>query len=194
MRKRPNTSVLVTEEDQHLFAQAVADATALSPRTKRVLHAQPITPAAIRARRIARAEQSHTADTIAQAYRLSDSVLDADQSPPDHYRSPGVSTDVLRKLKRGYWPVFASLDLHGMTVEVARTRLSSFISQSVAQNWRCVRVVHGQGLGSAMGHARLKQNSRHWLSHIPEVRAFIQAPNHHGGAGAVLILLSAADR
>jgi DNA-nicking Smr family endonuclease len=83
----------------------------------------------------------------------------------------------------------ASLDLHGMTVDTARTRLSMFIQQAQQHNIRCVRVVHGQGLGSVLGHGRLKHHSRHWLAQMPAVNAFIEAPNSEGGAGAVLVLL-----
>ncbi len=135
----------------------------------------------------------HQTNLNANLFNISDGHLSPDDAPPvTQYSTSGVSTVTLRKLKRGFWPVAASLDLHGMTVDTARTRLSMFIQQAQQQNMRCVRVVHGQGLGSVLGHGRLKHHSRHWLAQMAGVNAFVEAPNAHGGAGAVLVLLSTA--
>lgn len=138
-----------------------------------------------------RAHAQTNPDHIHGLSDLSDGHLWPDQVQPDQYRSPGVGPDTLRQLKRGNWPVTANLDLHGMTVDVAREQLSAFINQAYTQGRRCVLVVHGQGLGSALGHARLKQHSRFWLTQMAVVRAFVEAPNKQGGSGAVLVLIAA---
>lgn len=44
-----------------------------------------------------------------------------------YYRAEGVQQAVLRKLRRGQFRVGAALDLHGMTVAVARVALVEFL-------------------------------------------------------------------
>jgi DNA-nicking Smr family endonuclease len=105
------------------------------------------------------------------------------------YCRPGVSQEVVRKLRRGAWIVQAQLDLHGMRREEAREALAEFIRESVKRGLRCLRVIHGKGLGSIGKEPVLKGKVRAWLVQKEEVIAFCQARAHDGGAGAVLVLL-----
>lgn len=105
------------------------------------------------------------------------------------YCRPGVSREVVRKLRRGAWIVQAQLDLHGMRREEAREALAEFIRESVKRGLRCLRVIHGKGLGSVGKEPVLKGKVRAWLVQKEEVIAFCQARAHDGGAGAVLVLL-----
>ncbi|TAL96335.1 MAG: DNA mismatch repair protein MutS [Paraburkholderia sp.] len=108
------------------------------------------------------------------------------------YCRPGVSREVVRKLRRGAWIVQAQLDLHGMRREEAREALAEFIRESVKRGLRCLRVIHGKGLGSVGKEPVLKGKVRAWLVQKSEVIAFCQARPHDGGAGAVLVLLQPA--
>jgi DNA-nicking Smr family endonuclease len=54
---------------------------------------------------------------------------------------------------------------------------------------RCVRIVHGKGLGSRNREPVLKGKLRKWLALRDEVLAFCQAPAAEGGSGAALVLL-----
>jgi DNA-nicking Smr family endonuclease len=101
----------------------------------------------------------------------------------------GYPREVLRKLRRGYWSVEASLDLHGMNRIEAATAVSEFMRHCRARQLGCVRIVHGKGLGSLNREPVLKGLLRKWLQQREEVLAFSQAPAAHGGAGAVLVLL-----
>ena len=101
----------------------------------------------------------------------------------------GYSRDMLRKLRRGYWVVEASLDLHGMNRGEAATAVSEFLRHCRARRLGCVRIVHGKGLGSLNREPVLKGKLRNWLALRDEVLAFAQAPAAHGGGGAVLVLL-----
>ncbi len=65
----------------------------------------------------------------------------------------------------------------------------SFLRRCMARRLRCVRIVHGKGLGSHNREPVLKGMLRKWLSLRDEVLAFCQAPAPQGGAGAVLVLL-----
>lgn len=105
---------------------------------------------------------------------------------------PGVSRQTLRRLRRGYWPVQAQLDLHGFNRDGARLHLAGFLDSSHRQGMRCVRVIHGKGLSSRNHEPVLKLRIGSWLSQREDVLAFCQARPEDGGSGAVLVLLKAA--
>jgi DNA-nicking Smr family endonuclease len=96
---------------------------------------------------------------------------------------PGVSRQTLRKMRRGHWIVEANLDLHGLTRSEAAASVTDFLHHCTSQRLRCVRIVHGKGLGV------LKAKLRKWLPMKDEVLAFTQAPRTQGGSGALLVLL-----
>lgn len=105
---------------------------------------------------------------------------------------PGVSQEVVRKLRRGTWIVQAQIDLHGLRRDEAREALAAFLREAVKRGLRCVRVIHGKGLGSVNKEPVLKGKVRAWLVQKNEVIAFCQARPHDGGAGAVVVLLQPA--
>ena len=57
-----------------------------------------------------------------------------------------------------------------------------------------MRVIHGKGLTSPGGEPVLKGKVRRWLSHWDDVLAYVEAPQHAGGGGAVLVLLRGAAK
>jgi DNA-nicking Smr family endonuclease len=119
-------------------------------------------------------------------------VLEIDESVS--FCRPGVSGDVVRKLRRGAWIVQAQIDLHGMRREEARAALADMLRDSVKRGLRCVRVIHGKGLGSLNKQPVLKGKVRAWLVQKEEVIAFCQARPHDGGAGAVVVLLQPGNQ
>ncbi|MDB5753480.1 MAG: hypothetical protein JWP65_3901 [Ramlibacter sp.] len=108
------------------------------------------------------------------------------------FRRPGIGIDVARKLRRGHWSIQSEIDLHGLRREDAREALASFLRYAVRQGLRCVRVVHGKGLGSPGKTPVLKGKVHGWLVQKDEVLAFVQARADEGGAGAVVVLLKPA--
>lgn len=143
----------------------------------------------LRARRAHAAGLSETDDTppIPPAMRR----WPAGHIGPDdrEFLHPGCGTDVLRSLRRGKWPIEATLDLHGSTLERMDERMDRFLASCLDHGVRCVRIVHGKGHGSRTGVAILKAAVRRRLSQLEAVRAWIECSESEGGAGAVKALL-----
>ena len=131
--------------------------------------------------------QAALQESLSDEFDIS-SLLDTDQDLS--FRRPGVGADVVQKLRRGQWSIQRQVDLHGLRSDEAREAMGQFIRDAHKQGLRCVRVVHGKGLGSPGKAPVLKDKVLRWLVQKAEVIAFVQAPPHKGGAGAVLVLLA----
>ena len=105
------------------------------------------------------------------------------------YLRTGQSPDVLSKLRRGFWVVQSQIDLHGLISDEAREYVAEFLGSCKKRNIRCVRIVHGKGLGSRNREPVLKHKLRNWLMQKDEVIAYAQAKPEDGGSGAVIVLL-----
>ncbi|MHA4870646.1 Smr/MutS family protein [Duganella sp. PWIR1] len=148
------------------------------------------------------------ADTVAPARKLTQAEDDAavlreslsdlfevdhylEDDPALNYSAPGVGPDVMKKLRKGHWPVQDELDLHGMNRDQARDALGAFLTKAGQRNHRCVCVIHGRGFGSRGQEPVLKTMVHSWLVQKGVV-AFCQARNNDGGEGALIVLLRAA--
>jgi DNA-nicking Smr family endonuclease len=105
------------------------------------------------------------------------------------YLREGQSPSVLSKLRRGHWVIQANLDLHGLISDEARIQVGEFLAGCKKRGIRCVRIVHGKGLGSRNREPILKHKVRNWLIQKDEVIAYAQARASDGGSGAVIVLL-----
>jgi DNA-nicking Smr family endonuclease len=105
------------------------------------------------------------------------------------YLRDGMGRQTLRKLRRGHWVIQDSLDLHGMNRNEAAVAVAAFLHACAGRGLRCVRIVHGKGLGSYHREPVLKAKLRQWLPRRQEVLAYCQAPASEGGSGALLVLL-----
>jgi DNA-nicking Smr family endonuclease len=124
---------------------------------------------------------------------LSDDFAAATSSQDDtRFLRHGHGPDVMKNLKLGKWPIQASLDLHGATIDDARERLDRFLHSCITHKLRCVLIVHGKGYGSQDGESVLKTAVRRWLVQLADVIAYTETPAPRGGSGAVQILLKAA--
>ena len=110
------------------------------------------------------------------------------------FRRPGIGPDVVNKLRRGHWALQGQIDLHGYNREEARDLLAGFVRESHRRGMRCLRVVHGKGLGSPGRQPVLKAKVQRWLAQCGEVIAFAQATGPQGGAGALVVLLAGLAR
>jgi DNA-nicking Smr family endonuclease len=101
----------------------------------------------------------------------------------------GMSPQVLRRLRAGFWSVQQEIDLHGARSDEARALLVDFLDQARQRGHRCVRVIHGKGRRSPNGEPILKRRVIGWLAQRGEVLAFCEARPEDGGSGAVMVLL-----
>ena len=131
-------------------------------------------------------ERAVLREAISDEFDVS-TLLDVDDQLS--FRRPGIGTDVTRKLRKGHWSIQRQLDLHGLRTEDARTALTGFIRDACQQGLRCVRIVHGKGLGSPGKAPVLKHKVHGWLVQKNEILAFVQARPAEGGAGALVVLL-----
>ena len=174
--------------DEKLFAQVTRAVQPLQKGSDRLLH-KPVTltPDLMR---LSERRQRAVGERLARVPQLSDGatpVTEAETSVT--WIANGIGPDVLRQLRRAFWPVGAQLDLHGLNSDQARAALVAFIEQSRTHGTRCVCIIHGKGYGSAQGQPVLPARVRQWLKQMPEVSAFAPAPPAHGGAGALLALI-----
>ncbi|MGH8705932.1 MAG: Smr/MutS family protein [Burkholderiales bacterium] len=167
------------------FRKAVADVEPI--RRPRRVALRRLAPAPV-AEQHRRDERAALAESLAGPVSVEDALDSGDELV---YLRAGVPRQVLRRLRRGHWSVEHSLDLHGMNRSEAAHSVATFLRACAARGLRCVRIVHGKGLGSHNREPVLKAKMRKWLPRREEVLAYCQAPAAHGGGGALLVLLKA---
>lgn len=133
-------------------------------------------------------EQAALQESLSDEFNV-DTLLDTDEALS--FARTGVGADIVRKLRRGNWVIQGQLDLHGMRRDEAREALAEFLRNATKRGVRCVRIIHGKGLGSVNKEPVLKNKVRSWLVQKEEVIAFCQARAVDGGAGALVVLLKA---
>ena len=182
----PSRAVKQAASDRDLFIRA-AGAVQPLPDKRQALHKKEHSmPLAMQYQKD---EKAVLKEAISDEFDVS-TLLDTDEHLS--FRRPGIGVDVTRKLRRGDWSIQRQLDLHGLRRDDAREALAQFIREAHKHGIRCVRVVHGKGLGSPGKVPVLKSRVHSWLVQKNEVLAFVQAKPADGGAGALVVLLMAA--
>ncbi|MBO9649022.1 MAG: Smr/MutS family protein [Variovorax sp.] len=174
--------------EQDLFARAIGATQPL--RRKAAVHLAPEPPPPLPVQQQLD-EQRVLRESLSDEFDVT-TLLDADDAMS--FRRPGINTDVTRKLRAGEWTIQRQIDLHGMRSDEAREALGAFIREAYKQGLRCVRVVHGKGLGSPGRQPVLKAKVQRWLIQKNETLAFVQAKPAEGGAGALVVLLAPSRR
>lgn len=171
------------EAERHLFSRSVGAVTPLrNPNLARLRRHQP-PPLPVQHWLD---EERVLLESISDDFDVS-TLLDTDDQLS--FRRPGVGVEVTQRLRSGHWSIQRQLDLHGLRVDEAREALGDFIRHAHKTGLRCVRVVHGKGLGSPGKSPVLKSRVQRWLVQKSEVLAFVQARPIDGGAGALVVLL-----
>ena len=174
------------EAEHQLFSRAVG---AIRPlRTRERLHLSDPPPLPLPVQHWLD-EERVLRESISDDFDVS-TLLDTDDQLS--FRRPGIGVEITQRLRAGHWSIQRQLDLHGLRVDEAREALGQFIRNAHKNGMRCVRVVHGKGLGSPGKSPVLKSRVQRWLVQKSEVLAFVQARPIDGGAGAMLVLLQPA--
>ncbi|MDR2127582.1 MAG: Smr/MutS family protein [Burkholderiaceae bacterium] len=176
------------ETDANLFARAIGPVTPLRAHGRALHKPAPVAPVP---RQRQRDERAALQQALSDEFDVS-TLLQADEQLS--FRRPGLGSVVTTKLRRGHWAVQREIDLHGLRLHEARAALCAFLQSALRCGVRCVRVVHGKGLGSPGRIPVLKNKVHGWLAQKKEVLAFVQAKPADGGAGALLVLLESPKR
>ena len=175
---------LKAERERHLFRLSVGDITPLEDAGKVLLQPPPPEPVP-RQRELD--EQAALEEALSDEMDV-ETLLETDEGLS--FRRRHIGQDVVRRLRRGQWAIQAQVDLHGLRRDEAREALQAFLRLSRRLGHRCVRVVHGKGLGSPGKTPVLKNKVHSWLVQKNQVLAFVQAKPAEGGAGALVVLLT----
>lgn len=171
------------ESAQALLRAALADVTPLAPANRAKLVRPRPQPIAVQ-RQLD--DLAVLRDTLSDAPAWEQGLENGEEL---QFLRNGLSAQHLKKLRRGHWAVQDHLDLHGLTSPEARVLTAEFLAHCLHNGLRCVRIVHGKGLGSPNREPVLKKKVAGWLAQRDEVLAYCQAPQTDGGGGAVLVLL-----
>ncbi|WP_415035264.1 Smr/MutS family protein [Azonexus sp.] len=158
----------------------------LAPRNQAVFERPPPAP---QARQHVAEQVAVLRDSLFTPLSLQDRLEGGDEAV---YLRAGLAQSVLRDLRRGRWVIQGEIDLHGLNRDEARHQVAAFLQTALHQGKRCLRIVHGKGLGSPQKLSVLRQLLRGWLAQRREVLAYCQAKPQDGGEGALLALLRAA--
>ncbi|MDA0224808.1 MAG: Smr/MutS family protein [Proteobacteria bacterium] len=173
------------DDDEDALREALRDTKPLR-RARRVAPRRPPPPPHPVQR--LRDERAVMVEALAASISIDD-ALDSGEEP--NYLREGLARQVLRQLRRGHWVVQAEIDLHGLNRIEALDAVAEFLAGCAARGRRCVRIVHGKGLGSKNREPVLKHLLVKHLPRRDAVLAFCQAPAAQGGGGALLVLLKA---
>jgi DNA-nicking Smr family endonuclease len=171
------------EREANIFLTSIGDVKPLNA-APRALHDAP-RPLPIAQKR-KEDDEAVMQESLSDEFSI-DTLLETDEALS--YARSGVGPDVLKKLRGGGWVTQDQLDLHGLRVDQAREAISQFIRDAIKRGDRCVRIIHGKGLGSMDRKPVLKSKVRNWLVQKEEVIAFCTARAADGGSGALMVLL-----
>ena len=175
--------------DQQSFLEAMSDVTPLPEDRKRITRSpgddtRPAHPAPNDEREV----MSHLYDLVKGSVELD--ITFTDEYMEGSVR--GFNRKLMKKLRKGEFPVQDYVDLHGLSKQEAETRVRDFLLKSYRLGLRCVLVVHGRGRNSPDSFPVLKERLPIWLNRGPAkkiVLAFATARPYDGGAGAIYVLL-----
>lgn len=172
----------LSDEDKALFHDHMRSVKPLNDKIKRIKADTPKPPVPPKRAKIPisiKKKEYYLSDIIQEPV-LSETRLS--------YSLPGLPNQRFKALKNGQIPWESRLDLHGLKSENARDALCHFIQTQVANEKRCLLIIHGKG-GHQGAPPIIKNLVNRWLPQLDEILAFHSALPKDGGTGAVYVLL-----
>lgn len=182
---------MTTLEEQSLFHEAMADVQPITHKGHRHLDQS-----------INRQPDKKTLEARRQAAALEDeqqllrwlsteNIELIDPLTPLNFHLEGIQQGVMQKLRQGRYPPDAQLVLLRKRLDQVRRELSQFMQDSVQAGLRNLLIIHGKSKEKDVaGHTNVVRSMvAAWLQEYPEVLAYHQASERHGGRGALYILL-----
>jgi DNA-nicking Smr family endonuclease len=177
---------MTDDSDKHIFASAMKGVIPLA-KTKgddRVSQTDSKKP-----KPIPRFSRQAESDLAADMPNANAADIEIDAGDDLRFARDGVQPMVLRKLRRGDYPIQDQIDLHGMNALEARRYVDDFLDYAASEGYRAVRIVHGKGNHSQQGPI-LKRHIGVWLRKRNNVLAYVSAQQADGGTGALYVLLA----
>lgn len=181
MKRRPAPPPSV--DDIRLFHEAIGPVRTLQPRVAVV---EPKPGPAPEARQFQLDEAAVAGELLTHSFDPSQIEVGEELL----YLKDGHSPKLMRQLRRGQFSVRAELDLHQMTIPVAREAIRLFLEDARRHGEYCVRIIHGKGLRSKANGPVIKKLTDTLLRRRDDVVAYASAPAAQGGTGAVVVLLA----
>ncbi|HET7674193.1 MAG TPA: Smr/MutS family protein [Gammaproteobacteria bacterium] len=173
----------ISPEDAALFREQIGEV--------RRIHADKVTPVKKRPPPRARFRRAEELQVLEESLASIADTAELGAGDELFFAQPGIDQRVLKRLRRGQFAVGGECDLHGLTVNAARVVVTDFLAECAARDIRCVRIIHGKGLGSGSRGPVIKQHLAAWLRRRADVLAFSSARPADGGTGALYVLLKA---
>lgn len=179
----------MTNDSGEDFSQLMPDVTPLKTESKVATYKNKTNPLAAAQRRDAAVEEKASDLGLATDHAIMLTGLDELS-----YLKPGVQHGVFRKLRLGQYALEATLDLHRRTIEESRREILSFINDAYEMGLRCLLINHGKAMHGKDKFAKVKSYVNYWLPQFDCVLAYHSAQKHHGGTGAVYVLLKKGEK
>jgi DNA-nicking Smr family endonuclease len=173
----------MSSDDLDLFQQMMGDVKPITQDTANLTFRQGATEA-----QLAKRQAAVSLSEADEEYLSLENIPPIRPEDVVDFKRSGVQDGVHRKLRLGKYPIQARLDLHKLTLEQAREQVLAFLKKCLRMDIRTVVIVHGKGERSNPP-ALMKSHIAHWLPQISDVQCVHSAQQHHGGTGAVYVLL-----
>lgn len=177
----------VDEADQALWQEYTKHITPLRPTNKVQIRNQPNTNSRSSSPRLLLSRYIQTPEAI-------DPDIPTIRSTEQlFFCKPGFEYD-LQELRHGGIAIRGRIDLHGHHLNEAYRTLERFLEMALTRRWHAVCIIHGKARDKEPDIPILKNQLNQWLRSIPEILAFVSAPEREGGSGALYVLLKVGNR
>ena len=163
----------INNDDKEIFHQAMRDVTPLKHKT---IHPK-------KPQRLISAKQKWVDETTEDddfRYIPPHQFLRFTAQDILSYRHVSLPERTWQQLKKGKFPIQASLDLHGKTRQESEKELVHFLQECRQRGLRSVCVIHGKGQYSINQIPTLKNLCYHLLRQHPHILAFHSANKKDG--------------